>query len=54
MKYPIKKSSLKTINIFSIPNIVRKPIPFLWTPKIKLFKLDGRLFTVGVLLVKYC
>ena len=23
MKYPIKKSPLKTINIFSVPNIVR-------------------------------
>ena len=36
MKYPIKKSPLKTINIFSVPNIVSWPISFLWTPKIKL------------------
>ena len=35
MKYPMKNSPLKTINIFSVPNIVRKPIPFLWTPKRK-------------------
>ena len=35
MKYLIKKSPLKTINIFSVLNIVRSPIPFLWTPKIK-------------------
>ena len=32
MKYLIKKSALKTINIFSVFNIVRQPIPFLWTP----------------------
>ena len=35
MKYLFKKSPLKTINIFSALNIVRSPIPFLWTPKIK-------------------
>ena len=35
MKYLIKKSPLKTINIFSVLHIVRSPIPLLWTPKIK-------------------
>ena len=36
MKYIIKKCPLKTINIFRVLNIVSKPIPFPWTPKIKL------------------
>ena len=34
MKYPVKKSPLKTISIFSVPNIVRQPIPFLWSKAI--------------------
>ena len=35
MKQLTKKSPLKTINILSVLNIVRKPIPILWTTKVK-------------------
>ena len=46
MEHIIKKCRLKNINFFSVLNVVRKPIPFLWTPKIKC-PLSHRQSTLG-------